>query len=520
MTADGMVLEGFAGPGGWSQALRMLRLSGVGIELDATACATRAAAGHLTVCADMSRFPVSQLADLARGQVHSPPCVTFSAAGSRAGVLLQRILADLIRDLLAGRATRAAHRKAMAATLRRSGWLAGGPATQMDAYTWRRYEQQAWKRRLLARKNSHAARLRAMAPRGGGPHLRRAERSAKIWQAVRSASLVAEPARFIRAAPPEWIAMEQVPAVLPLFEVYADELRKMGYSAWTGKLNAADYGVPQTRIRVILIASRARRVSRPLPTHYDPGKGDQMFGERWVSMADALGWGATSRPVPAVTAGGTAAGGAEPFPTRAREILAAEQNAGRWILHTNRGQDEAGCRQTRDPRLAPAPALTSKSGGQWVLVKDAQANAAVRPAPAPAPAPTISFGHAAGEMRWKFRNNNACTRSLDEPAGTPFFGGRPDWAAWVTERPATTAQGDPRVGRPGHKDRDRGESQFAQDSVRITVEEAAALQSFPPGYPFQGNQGERFRQVGDAVPPLLAMHVIAEATGIRQEIAA
>ena len=86
--------------------------------------------------------------------------------------------------------------------------------------------------------------------------------------------------------------------MLPLWQVYAAELRKMGYSAWCGKLNSADYGVPQTRERAILIASRVRRVSCPPPTHYDPRKGDQLFGERWVSMAAALGWGATARPGP------------------------------------------------------------------------------------------------------------------------------------------------------------------------------------------------------------------------------
>lgn len=82
-----MILDLFAGPGGWDEGLRMVgRTDVIGIELDADACATAEAAGHERLCADVTEVdPATFL--WVNGLIASPPCPPFSAAaaGSRKG---------------------------------------------------------------------------------------------------------------------------------------------------------------------------------------------------------------------------------------------------------------------------------------------------------------------------------------------------------------------------------------------------------------------------------------------------
>lgn len=148
-------------------------------------------------------------------------------------------------------------------------------------------------------------------------------------------------------------------------------------------------------------------------------------------------------------------------------------------------------------------------------------------------------------------------RSLDEPsytlranAGGGSDGvGRSAGIEWVTDRPATTVAGDPRIFPPGHKinadderagrggqqrsgagwtdarpstavtgtqrseeggtvrppNAERADGGQGARAIRVTAQEAAVLQSFPADYPWQGPKSKVFQQIGNAVPPLLAL---------------
>ncbi|MYS36681.1 DNA (cytosine-5)-methyltransferase 1 [Streptomyces sp. KhCrAH-43] len=391
-----MIIDLFAGPGGWSHALTALGVKDIGLEWDPWACKTRSLAGQLTIRTDVALYPTWPFLGRTRGLIASPPCQAWSRAGKLLGLLDQRLVHQAVTDLAAGRDTRD---------------------------------------RLLADCRD---------PRS---------------------LLAAEPMRYLHAlnasGEPEWVVMEEVPDVLPLWKQYASILRGWGFSVWCGILNAADFGVPQTRRRAILLASRTRTAQPPPPTHAQHAEPESLFGPgraRWVSMAEALGWGATARPVPTVCAGGGPGGGPEPFPSGSRKALSTARDRGAWLPQ---------------PDTAPRP---HPEGGR--------------------------LADGAGRWDWSLRSNNqvhATVRSLSEPAGTLFFGHRSNECTWVAQ-PAPTL--------------DESDTRAAPEPIRITAQEAGVLQTFPANYPWSGNKSARFSQIGNAVPPLLAGHLLAPHLGV------
>ncbi|MGW4571362.1 DNA cytosine methyltransferase [Streptomyces tendae] len=280
MTAPGRILDLFAGPGGWSEGLRTLGLRDVGVEIDPVVCATRAAAGHTTIRADVAAYPTASLRGKVSGLIASPPCQTFSAAGLRAGNTDLPLCHQVLDDLTRGHDTRT------------------------------------------------TARAACTDPRS---------------------LLVVEPLRYALDLRPEWIALEEVPAVLPLFEHTAWSLTAAGYSTWTGVLNAADFGLAQTRRRAFLIASHTRPALPPEPTHADGGTAADLFGDglpTWQTMGDVLG----CPPGEVITRGNHTTGGSR-FPTTGPS-WALTGRARSWMLRV--GNRPSATRRRLDQ---PAPTL-------------------------------------------------------------------------------------------------------------------------------------------------------------------
>lgn len=98
-----MIIDLFAGPGGWSQGLRdlspELHAVELGLEWDTAACLTRTAAGHRTIQTDVAAYPTEPFTGRVHGLIASPPCQDFSTAGTKigAGGTRAQLIAEVIR---------------------------------------------------------------------------------------------------------------------------------------------------------------------------------------------------------------------------------------------------------------------------------------------------------------------------------------------------------------------------------------------------------------------------------------
>ncbi len=240
--------------------------------------------------------------------------------------------------------------------------------------------------------------------------------------------------------------MENVPQLLGSFEhgEIMGMAEAMGFKCWGEVLCAADYGVPQTRRRAIIVGCKfldPSLVFPPRKTHYDPrksgvqvsvlqanGKGYLTIAEKWRTVRDAI----ADLPPPEGTGIREEAPpldlhfGRSPTPMSiARYKAIPEEGMNRFDL------------QKRAPKLTP---------GCWIRKKT---------------------------------------------GGTDLFG-RLWW-----DRPAFTIRTEfykPEKGRYLHPNQHRP----------ITHREAARLQSFPDDFVFTGSKIEIARQIGNAVPPGLA----------------
>lgn len=94
---------------------------------------------------------------------------------------------------------------------------------------------------------------------------------------------------------PKYFVAENVKGILSLsngkvFEMILNDFRSAGYNVQYKVLNAADYGVPQKRERVIIIGTRVdikKVIVHPLPTHTNDSTMVNVL-KQWVTIGETL----------------------------------------------------------------------------------------------------------------------------------------------------------------------------------------------------------------------------------------
>lgn len=221
-------------------------------------------------------------------------------------------------------------------------------------------------------------------------------------------------------------------------------------------LDAADYGVPQHRVRPFWFGHLDGPCVRwPKPTHCDPRKlaTESLFdSERlapWITCRDALGHltgGDLGRPV----------------------------------------------------RL------------KWKAEADGLPNH--RPSTADEPAKTITRNtHSDGCLLSVTASSKHPPSKPDAPANTVLGsdgGGSKRTLEWPWNRPATTIHSDPRIAPPGHHDENAFANASQPNAIVLSERAATILQGFPESWVFNGDtQKTRWSQIGQAMPPPLAAAV-------------
>nr|WP_078640024.1 DNA cytosine methyltransferase [Streptomyces sp. NRRL B-24051] len=449
------ILDLFAGPGGLDVAADVLGYGITGIEWDKDACETRAAAGMDTFRGDVREYSAA-LFPHAQVLTGGPPCQTFTVAGHGAG---RRALDNVLRyierlhtvvradgagweditrtwrdisDELAEKAVRAEkiqaekrevealrsmERKAIKKSLQEHGssteeiklilksLRASKELDLEDTNLKHLFEDYS---ALGTRLNGLRDRLEELGDERTGLVLQ------PLWWVI-------ERSRRPELEPYEAVVLEQVPAVMPVWEKYTEVLATLGYRTRTQLLHTEAFGVPQTRKRAVLMARlgetdipevaetheryRPRTVADGPTTVTDPRDtlpwdigGESLDGapkEAWVSMETALKKARTIAP---------------DLPDRPAFTVVSNYGTG----------GDPGARGTRD-HDTPSATITGKVSRNRLVHK-----------------------------------------------GT------------VTDLPG--------------------------GSGRFTFAEAGVLQTFPVAYPWNGK--DQPQQIGNAVPPRLALHVL------------
>ncbi|MET2522950.1 DNA cytosine methyltransferase [Ralstonia sp. SM1884_UCD616_TZ26] len=365
--------------------------------------------------------------------------------------------------------------------------------------------------------------------RVGRPKLREVDNHAEAFKHDPRAQLYIDYLRYVEAFAPLAVLVENVPDVLNhggqnIAEEIAEVLESKGYICRYTLLNAAFYGVPQMRERMILIAYRreiADAVTFPEPSHFidlPPGyEGTRSVALKFLDSEiadDAHHYMHAPKAARSLPPAITAEDALGDLPAiDARKLLksgALRRGARRFDVPMPYG---------KDPHTPYARMMRTWPGFE---APDALTDHVIRYLPRdyplfarmnPGDQYPQAYEHAMemfeqhleqlAKQGVKVKSGSKQYEEIKASIVPPYDVGKfPNkWRKMWRDQPARTLMAH--LGKDSY-------SHIHYDSRQartISVREAARLHSFPDGFLFCGTMNPAFRQIGNAVPPLLAKAV-------------
>ncbi|MEU8641345.1 DNA cytosine methyltransferase [Streptomyces sp. NPDC048674] len=467
------IMDLFAGPGGLDVAAEVLGHRVTGIEWDENACATRAAAGMDTFAGDVRKYRAAFFPH-AHVLTGGPPCQTFTVAGHGAGRRALDEVIDYIERLLD--AVRAEDRewkeifriwRTISEELRRKAVLAQEVRGRKREAEGRRTTLRKSLRKSLAERGNSAQEVEALLRKFGS-----------------TSGTIDTDDSDLKSA------IEQFSALESEIDAYKIRLEELGDERTGLVLQPLWWVIERSR--------------RPGSEPYAAVVLEQVpavmpVWKKYAEVLAALGYRTRTQLM-------------------LTEAFGVPQTRKRAVLMARLGKTDLPKVAETHERYRPRSASTeSVRHGQEIALWDTDARVDATPK-----ASWVSMETALKKAR------GIAPDLPDRPAftvvsnygtgGDPGARGRRDHDA-----PSSTITGKVSRNRLVHQGTDTTLSQFD----RFTVAEAGVLQTFPVAYPWSG--GDQSQQIGNAVPPRLALHVLrhvlepeltGEAARARLEVAA
>jgi DNA-cytosine methyltransferase len=323
-------------------------------------------------------------------------------------------------------------------------------------------------------------------------------------------------ARAIRVLQPPNFSLENVWGYRDFesFRIILRALEESGYAFGYWHLNSADYGVPQTRKRLILLASKSHRPQRPQPSHAkNPSAQTDLFGS--AALRRWNGWyRAVEDLIPTLPESKFAEWQLKRLPEMFRTALITEQYR----------ESNATDSEDRTPHKfkadEPSPSVLAEHKGKfrafiahptadndWFETRDeSEPVFTVKASAAGIPRAFIVDG-----KNTRTTTGEAMTlREGDEPIfSIPALDGSERHKAFVGGLPRSQPSLIP-------------EREWLTHGrvVSMTARALARFQSIPDSYVLPEKNGLACKVIGNAVPALLAQRMVESLTGVCREEAA